>query len=695
MNFLHPWALAVGGVALGLPLAIHWLTKPRPRRMELSTVRFVRAVVAQRRARYRLRDLLVLLLRASAVGLLAWAFARPLTGATPLVAAGAPGDAVRVVILDASLSMAATANGQSAFDRGRTAVARFIDYAPGLRGDLLLAGAKPGAVFDAASTNFAAMREALASAGPRPERMDVAAAITKAADVLARAPRTEGARLELVVVSDFQRTGWARADFASLPKGTNIQFESVAPAKPAENLAVLRAAVVGRVERGRESRVEVDVGNTSRTPRQVRVDVSVGDGAAQLVGLCPPGVRTTLAGTVVLRQPGWASGRAKLVGTTDALPADDERPVVVEVRPPPTYALLTRESAKPHASSSHFLERALVPETGNGERVVRIDPDHPDRDALATASLLVLDHPGPLPADVTNLLAGLVRRGRGMLYVTAEPVDATNLKRLADAAGTDLKLPVDFVPPPAASTRAGLFLLDWKRDASPFNALGETMAAVAPTLRFGGGLATRRAEGGLQDEVLATYGDRSAAVVMTGCGVGTLAIVNADLAESTLPSSPLFVPLVAELTGRLLATGSAADAAPCGEPLAAYLPADAAKAAGLTVVGPDGATVANATISQEGGFALWRQDAAGPPGVYTVRRDKQTLFAVATAAPATESDLEPLDPQTLKTRLAAGRSVAFEGANDEPPKDAAWTWILVGCCASMIGEFAVLRAFRA
>ena len=695
MAFLHPWALAVGAMAVAIPLAIHWLTKPRPRRMELSTVRFVRQVVAQRRARYRLRDLLVLLLRAAAVGLLAWAFARPLTGAAPLVAVGAPGDAVRVVLLDASLSMSAVDNGQSAFDRGRAVAARFVAYSPGLREDLLLSAARPGAVFDAASANFAAMREGLAAAKPRPERLDVQAAVTKAADVLARAPHTADARLELVVVSDFQRTSWATADFASLPKGTVIQFESVAPQRPLENLAVLRAAAVGRVEQNRETRVEVDVGNYSRTPREVRVEVSVGDGACQLTGLCPPGVRTTLVGSVVLRQPGWAGGRAKLIGVSDALPADDERPFVVDVLPPPTYGLLTRESAKPHASSSHFLELALVPAARGGERVIRIDPARPDRDALATASMLVLDHPGPLPADVVNLLAGMVRRGRGLLYVAAEPVDATNLKLLADAAGTDLRLPVEFAPPPVDAQRSDLFLLDWKRDAPPFNAIAETMSAVAPALRFGGGLTSRRAEGGLQDDILATFGDRTAALVITGCGAGTVAVLNADLSESNLPSSPVFVPLIAELTNRLMATGAATDAAPCGEPLAAYLPPETTAAAGLSVVGPDGAKVADATISQEGGFVLWRADAAGPPGVYAVKRDKQTAFALATAPPAGESDLEALEPATLKTRLAAGRTVAFEGANDEPPRDVAWTWILVGCATCMIGEFAVLRLFRA
>jgi len=42
--------------------------------------------VRQKRARHRLRDWIILLLRAGAVALLAWAFARPLIGAKPLIA---------------------------------------------------------------------------------------------------------------------------------------------------------------------------------------------------------------------------------------------------------------------------------------------------------------------------------------------------------------------------------------------------------------------------------------------------------------------------------------------------------------------------------------------------------------------------------------------------------------------------------
>ena len=73
MNFLHFWALGIGAVALAAPIAVHFLTKPKPVRFGLSTVRFLREAIEQRKARSRFRDWLILLLRTLCVALLAMA----------------------------------------------------------------------------------------------------------------------------------------------------------------------------------------------------------------------------------------------------------------------------------------------------------------------------------------------------------------------------------------------------------------------------------------------------------------------------------------------------------------------------------------------------------------------------------------------------------------------------------------------
>lgn len=713
MTLLHPWAIGLGLAAVGLPVAIHFLTRPRPRRLPLSTLRFVREAVQQRRARSRLRDWIILLLRTAAVALLGFAFARPLIGAKPLVVPDKSSKAVRIVIVDQSQSMGARVHGVAAFEKARATAAKYLEYDPQLRANLILAGAQPRGSFDRLTTNFAALRDELGKSQVRSERLNLQAAINQAGEMLSGAPGDELKR-ELVIISDFQRSNWTGVDFSPLPKATLIQMESVAPSQPVANLAILRVASQGRMEQGRDVRLEVEVGNYSPVPQSVQVEVTLGDSSYRLTGLCPPNVKTTLSGDVALRDSGFLVGQAKLIGMEDGLAADDVRPFVLNVHHALTYALITRESSKPQPSSSHFLERALVPiatrntrdvrdtrdtrdakDSRGGERVVRLEPGQVERDALANVDLIVLDHPGKLSASAINLLASLMRRGRGVLYVAAEPIDATNLKLLADAAGTDLRLPVEFLPPEAGKSRRELFLAEMRREEAPFLEFGENLNAAVGPLRFGGGLSSRRLETGLVDDVLASYSDRSAALVLSGCAAGSLAVLNTDLNQSNLRSSAVFVPLMGELVGRMLGQRRTADAVACGEPVVAELPAEAGAAAGLKITGPESAGEDLGSLVEENNFVSWRWNSAAAPGVYQIKRDATMVYALASAVPAVESDLMPIDPQTLKDRIAGGRNVAFHSAgDDEQRRDNTWAWLAVACLGCMLAELVALKAFK-
>src|SRR5687768_13168975 len=126
MSFLHTWAIFAGVLAAGLPVAVHFLTKPRPVRMPLSTIQFVMELVEQRRARHRLRDFLVLLFRTAAILLFAFALARPLFSQRPLLSEDGQTDVLRVVVVDVSQSMAAASHGVPVFERARSIAAEHL-----------------------------------------------------------------------------------------------------------------------------------------------------------------------------------------------------------------------------------------------------------------------------------------------------------------------------------------------------------------------------------------------------------------------------------------------------------------------------------------------------------------------------------------------------------------------------------------
>jgi hypothetical protein len=255
-------------------------------------------------------------------------------------------------------------------------------------------------------------------------------------------------------------------------------------------------------------------------------------------------------------------------------------------------------------------------------------------------------------------------------------------------------MPVEFVPPATGQRRHGLFLAEVRRDLPPFSVFGDGLPALTGTLRFAGGLSSRRLDGGLADDVLASYGDRTAALVVTACGGGALAVLNLDLAASDLPRSPAFVPLVGELAGRLLGRPRTGDAVACGEPLAVPLPATAGPAAGLRVVAPDSGD--GGRLTDEAGGVLWQAAALGAPGVYRVERSGATVFAAAAAVPADESDLRPLDPQVLTGRLAGGRAIHFRAAaaDDAEERDRLWAWLAVACVGCLLVEVLALKLFR-
>jgi hypothetical protein len=712
MVFVNPWMMVLGVAAALLPVLIHWLTRPRPVVRPLSTIRFVLQAVQQRRSRRRLRDLAILAARTGAVLLLAAAIARPIIGRRPPSQAEAPGLSTRVVLLDVSQSMAARTQGIQAIERARPVAASHLAFRPGLTANLLLAGASTHSAFDRPSTNFAALREELGRAAPRPERLNIQAALNVAAQILGRAESNSAGgtarRSELVILSDFQRTQWSAADFSAFPRDTTIQLESASPAETPPNLAVLRVGGPARAEVGRALTIEVDIGNFSKAPRSVEVELALETASYRMSGPCPAGAKTTLSTEIVPRAAGWQAGRARLVGMNDALAEDDTRPFVMNVRPPPVFALITREAAAARPSSSYYLERALLPTTADpsvnrpSPRVVRFDPERADRDALAAADLLVLDHPGRLPESLIVSIAGWLRRGRSVLYVACEPADAGNLKRLADLAGTDLRLPVEFAPRSAGGARDVRFIADLRREAPPFQVFGDALTATLAPLRFSGGLVSRLLPEALADDVRASYGDRSACLVVTACGAGTLSILNADLGDSNLPTSPAFVPLIGELTASLLGRRGVETPVSSGEPFALPLPSDSGPASGLTIAsehntrdGKDEDEGSAIEILEEPEGLVCRQGVAGAPGVIRIRRGDRTVFALATALPEQECDLAALSPSVLQNRLAGDRAVSYRDTTRvEDAEDSLGAGLAMGCAIILAVELILLRVLR-
>ena len=706
MSFIHAWAIGIGAIAIAAPFAIHWLTKPRTIAFRLSTVRFLQEVIQQRRVRSRLRDWLILFLRSLCIGLLALAIARPLFQDRRAVAIGSKNDAQRVIVVDCSQSMSAGSGGVTSWSLAVASAMQYLDNSPGMRAAVILAGARPHPVFDQLSPNFTSLREAVKQAKPLAERAEPRAALEQAAKLLSQA--TVGTK-ELVIISDFQRTNWGTLLLDLIPSDTQVQFHSVAQSQT-DNIAVTGVRFSSEPVVGQAVVMEVDIVNFSDREATVHCSVDLNSMKRSFDATIQPQSTRTLSESLSFDEVGWKFGWAKLESNLDVLPDDDQRPVALHVRPPVRVLMISKQNANDVPSSSFYLQQALnvalngpvahnpTSNTKGSEVLVRVNPIRDDVRNWPQCDVYVIDHPGSLPIDALQLIASQLRRGKGLLYVTSELVDAVNFKQLGDILGSDFQPPVELVPNNAIDLRRDLFVRQVKSRESPFNVLGSNDAANWLTpVRFGGGLGTRATSEGLRDQVLAELSDTSALLFLSGVGAGQIAVLNTDLSRSNWSVQPTFLPVMSELTKGLLAQRGQSDQVNSGEPLVRILPSSITNSSplkGKTIDGP---------APSSGEFGQWQWVAGQssvvwnwtePPGagIYSLEENAVPVWMVATSAPASESNLSALDKEVLTTRIGGDRVVGYASSDiSEEKSDELWKWLVVGCLFGLIGEIVSLR----
>ncbi|PQO29060.1 vWA domain-containing protein [Blastopirellula marina] len=700
MSFAVPWILALGCIAAFTPIVVHLLTRPRPARVSLSTLAFVRDAIRQRRATSRLRDFLVLALRTAAILLLAAAFAGPFWGRASLIGED-HGDTVRVVVLDVSQSMGALDGNTTGMQKGLSTADRYLKFQRGLHANLILADARPQIVFDNVSTNFEALREELSRAKVAAERIDVDAALELAAQQLAPIDEQDHRRRELIVISDFQRTNWGASTFAGLPPETKIQLESVAPAKTAANLAILSATCTPVGAQRDRLQWNVAVANYGASGRKATLETELGGAIYRASISCPPQETTKFSQEIPAPQAGWLWGTARITDADDALAADNQRPLVLQNRGQPTFAVIAQPQSGGALSSAQLLSYALAPNS-EGEtsvrQVVQIDPSRLDNQSLSEVDLIAVDHVGKLSAEHLGLLARRLRLGSPVLYVASDPVDALNLAALTKEA--QIELPVRLVPPPSGTTRRNLRLSPTAVTGPPLSIFGDSLPALVKQLRFSGGLAAQSAAPGTaaDDRIRAKFDDGTPAIIVVQTqGGGSLAILNMDLVTSNVWKSGALIPILDELVQELMSSDGGDDVFFCGEPLFARFPISSG-AQTLQIVrdpaGPD-AEASLGRLEDDGDSTVWQWDSPKQPGVCRVTSQDETVFAAAIAVPAEESDLTALPADVVSERLAAGFEVAYRDANvANVAQDDLWIWLVVGATLCLLSELGLLLAFR-
>ena len=405
-GFVNP-ALAWGVLFAAVPLIIHLLNRRRHKPLQWAAMRFVEEAYKRTRRRAQLENLLLLFLRMAAVGLLAFAVARPFTSADSALSPLTESRRDLVVVLDSSASTGYRQSVQSVHERIVERARALLAELDGTRGDrvrmiqaagvaTLLGGRSP----EEATALLATL------ARPLDEPLDLAAAM---AEVVALAEEeaagTDSSLLEVRLLTDMQRSSFlpqtvpADVEDATAPPADTSDADDAATDAPSGEADPLLRALTRLEELGVRVIVEdlgpgvmvppnlgiegiepvteglgvgittdyaVTVRNFGDQPRNVRVALSV-DGErlpSQRVDVTARGAAQVVF-PVTFRTAGDHALVAEL--RDGLLEVDDSRALVVTV-PEPLEVLLVNGDPRGEidADETGILRAVLEPLVGDG-----------------------------------------------------------------------------------------------------------------------------------------------------------------------------------------------------------------------------------------------------------------------------------------------------------------------------------------
>ncbi len=279
-------------------MVLHLLRREPEPRVKFAAVALLRQAPVERSSTRRLRQIVLLMLRVSALILLALAFARPFF-ASP---AAAVARNATIVLLDTSYSMSSPGRFARAQQLARDAVNR----APARDDVGVVTFADRAELVAPPSSGRAAALAAIDSAAAGAGGTRYLAAVNAAGRALG------GRRGTVVVVTDLQAGGWDAGDHATVPESARVEVRDVG-ALP-DNLAVVGLRSDG-------DRVVATVRNDSQRAREATVRLTVDGRVAggRSASIAPHG-----AGDVVFS--GVTGGEAAAaVDDRDGLQADNVR----------------------------------------------------------------------------------------------------------------------------------------------------------------------------------------------------------------------------------------------------------------------------------------------------------------------------------------------------------------------------------
>lgn len=609
-----------GGLALAVPVLLHFLTRHPVGEQPFPSFFFLHATAARKQTRNRLRKWLVLLLRCLALAALTLAFAMPYIPRVTQTPAEA-----RVLLLDDSFSMTA---------RPHVAALRrqMLNLLAQTGPDHPTAAALVSGRLAWSGADFATDGEVLKNwflANARPEGSSSFEGALRQADARLRAGNARAKRI--ILVTDRQALPWKTLRWSE-PLSPGVTLEIVAPEGPGLEfrnaaLSSVRCAKADMPDGARQLELTVEADNFTASPISGELVAAIGGNEVARRGVqLPPKSRGALV-LPLAGVPPPAPGSEPLAGrvdlrVSDELAADNALFFAVNPEEPP------RVLATPApAAATDFIGLALNPDPARPNVRFAAFDDHAAPAELEGARLLILRPDALVTPGLAGVLDQSLAAGGRVLAVCGRgnPSQAAWLARhgvrtagVTAAAGRARRLEVvDFDHPvfaKFAEVRVG--------------SLFDLLFFHAPTLTLPENAQTAAAFAG---------GDPFFAELPAGHGTLFVLATGLDREDTDWVANASFLPFLRELVAYCRTDADSA-ALLCAE------------AGGRPVVVPGLATV---TRLGEGAAVAANGDAFTPPaaGHYLCGLRNGSRRVVSVNHPAAESNPAQTDTGNLAPRL--------------------------------------------
>ncbi len=634
MGFLAPLML-VGITALAVPIAIHLIGRQRARVVKFAALDFLMATRRRTARKFRLRERLLLAVRALACAAVAVALAKPYTSCTRKGPQVTRGPQAAVLVIDDSFAAGYMVDGKP-WMKAATDEARRILTQLGPEAEVAIVRAAEGADHPTELTrDHLRLRDQLLALEPSARPADTTRALARAAQLLAASSHT---RKTVFLISLLARTGLRPDDPPWGKDGPLLVVSELRPPK-LPNLAITGLRVdpdPGAATRG--VAFDAEVGNFSDAASKVELSLAIAERVVARGTLAlGPGERKTKHFLAAL-PPGLRAADACVMLSGDALAIDDRRWVRASLRDRVRVLIVDGDPRTVrHDDEVFYLEAALRPgdreDSGTSVRVITgedLAGIEPRRRGTAGAieldefDVVILANVAALPTERVNVLADWVRAGGGILVAPGDHVDPAAYDRtMLPVLPQSLRDPIDTTwgaPPEERDSRA-LHLVKWEADHPIFRPFSKAAPELADAKFFEVSLLGPTTSP--DRKVLARFTNGAAALVEASIGAGRTLLFTSTLDRdwNDLPIHPGYLPLLQQAVRHLARKHAAFGDTDHAVGSSVVLPTGDLKR--LEVRGPDGigAVFEGDRIAGRSSVRFGRTDR---PGVYRVIGTDQT-----------------------------------------------------------------------